>query len=418
MGLFSALMLVLAACSGKPESQTTSDSTSPSHLAEPVSTSTGSQPGSPEEPLSCAGTDKPTEEAMFRLLVELTRYAPLDFLVGDARAYELQRLALDEMAWPPTPDDWTGLPWKELAIKSDTEGRFRVSIAYDVPAKYGVGVPYTSEMDFQVLCADGHWRVAKTGGPTSWAVLPSGVPGQQGELTPELAALLAYEAFTRGGVWLVPVATGHELESGRIADIKRATGWFRKIQAPWPNIRGNPIQITRQDDTHALGEWSNKNGAPSGEFVRFEKIGGMWKVENHTYQGVWLPDGKVGFSPVDDDQEIFHLTLGLDRAAVESRVGVPDERESTETGTVYHYNLRQLDVSFDRGDKVTAVSIAAGSTFQGIKVGAPISMVEALWGPKPDNTYPFGDGNRLLFSVQDGRISRITMEHGLASNAK
>lgn len=359
-----------------------------------------SQSGPAREPLACSGAETPAKEAMYRLLVQLTRYAPLKYLVGDARENELQWIALDNRDWPPT-GRWAfaGQPWSGLEIRTDAAGAFLVDLTY---GQNGTNIT------FQVVCAEGYWHVSKTGNRQWWAPLPAGIPGQEGPLTVKLARQLADEAMIRTGPNLTMVATGQQLELGRIEAIKVASDWV-KTAFPWPNYN-NELRITVQDDTHAAAECTDKNGKSAGECLRFVREDGRWKIENHTIDGQW-PQYKVGKDrrPLELRQEIFGLKLGMSRADVERIVGQPDRRETTQSGEIYRYMLREFDVRFDQGGTVSEVTIRAGATHSGIMVGAPISMVEVLYGPAPDYTYPFDRDKALQFSVQDGRIVSITL---------
>lgn len=365
-------------------------------------------PESPvDSPLPCQHGTAPTKEEMTDLLVRVSMYSPLPYLTGPALKIEEQWLEMQRAGWPEESGTWVGRTWLALEINRESDD------SYVVLLRHGwLTVKATDEDRFLVVCNDGKWQVKQyaRGANGPWVQPAQELPGQRGDLTPELAANLVSVAASSTGPWFAQVATGNALAWDRIAEVYRARG-LKPLPNPWKS-GAKGVVITPVDAEHAEGRVQANR-----PFLRFEKVDGLWKIQDFTEGGEWV--GPPQDWRLTDTQSVFDPPFGIllgktDAKAIEQGFGTPDSVNTTASGKVYVYNRRKLEVEFNSEGTVASFSMRSGAPGSGVRIGSPVALWELIYGLQSESSGPASQ--QLKYVVQDGKVTQITFAPKKGSN--
>jgi hypothetical protein len=330
---------------------------------------------------------------MINLLVRLATYAPLAHLTGPALELEQQWIRLEQAGWPPEPDTWVGNGWHGMTIE------YQPDQTYILVLEHGL---YERTHDrFLVVCDDGRWKVMQhaVGQDGAWLQPARELPGQDGNLTPELAIELIRVAENATGPWAAQVLTGTALELNRVTAMYRARG-LKPERAPWWRVT-DQMELTPVSQDLVEGQVGNLR-------IRLQKVDGLWKIQNYTEGGNWIKtttDMRLKASGSVFDPP-FSIWPGIaDQKAVERLVGTPDEVHTEGSETVFSYKQRQIEVRFNAQGKVTLLSMKNGAPGSGVRVGSPVELWELVYGPQAE-TVP-NVKHHLRYVSKDGKVSEI-----------
>lgn len=343
-------------------------------------------------PVPCTPGTPPTRDEMLGLLARVSTYAPLPHLTGPALELELQWLTLQQTGWPAESGTWVSNAWFGLEISPGPSEAYTVHLAHS---------EYVRTVDqFVVVCSGDRWQVKQhfNGYTGKWEESARELPGQRGELTPTLIRALVEVGHKEKGPWFAQVTTGNSLARGRIVEIGRARAW--KIYDAWRFAVGTPTLI-HMDETHAEAHFAG------GSYrLRLEKADGLWKVENATEGGEWIPAPQPLHLFPPGPIELFGLSLGhTDIARIEKLFGPPDSVKTTEWGMVYTYSHRKITVQFDSHGKMSAFAMKTGAPDSGVRVGSPVALWETVYGRQLTDERPAYD--QLTYVAREGRIVEI-----------
>jgi hypothetical protein len=344
------------------------------------------------------------------LLVRASQYAPLDDLAGDARAEAAAWAAVNLQGWPPRPyRDWPAQAWKGVTVESGTSGIY-VATLTTAHAQSFTGDIALSHTRFDLTCEEGRLKIRREQfgyGDEPWQVE---LPGQRGDLNETLALALGKTIDnTVDSPWFAQAATGIEWESGRARELNYSGQGF--VRHGVPRVPGgNGMRFLERSDGEAVGEWL-RDGSPTGESIRFERLDGLWKVADHTQHGRWLspPTSSTWMPPNLNDFSPAGVRVGIRDGAVVSLLGQPDETEQVDTGILWRYLKRGIEVYLNHAGRVQRVRVRSGSVSSGVAVGAPATLLEAMFGPSPDYTYRGIMLELLQFTVENGRVTAIAV---------
>jgi hypothetical protein len=340
------------------------------------------------------------EPQAIKLLGELSRYAPMDRLTGTAREVEESRVRFESSGnLSPMYDRlWMAEPWRKITISKTPDAS-----SWVVVLEHGINAEGARVKRFEVVCRDGRWLVSRTGDESAWETPPAALPGQSGPLTPELASALVREAKRLSGAWRQTVLAGTELARGLAAD--RNTVWGQKHDpAGWDKIRPS-LTLATQDADQVVGE-----SAPAGEKVRFQRVDGVWRITDHTFEGEWAgapPGTPAPFGTAAMfNARLFGILPGDAPERVTEILGSPDSVQTTEHGALWAYKPRGIDILIGPESRVAEIRASSGATARGIPVGAPVGVVEKAFGESPTHSY-VGGTYALTFEVVDGVVTAI-----------
>lgn len=355
-------------------------------------------PTSMGDPISCSQGETPTKETMTKLLARVSMHAPLDYLTGPALEIEKQWLEMERLGWPEASGTWVGHAWFALDIAPGAADAWIVRLQH--------GEVERTEDRFEVLCNEGRWQVKQYARGVDGAYLrpAQALPGQGGELSVSLAEELIKAAGTATGPWFAQVATGNALSWGRFSEVYRARGWNAPL-LPWTRPIVN-LTITAIDEAHAEALLEGKR-----PFLRFEKVDGLWKIENFTEGGKWV--GPPKDVRLNEPGWVFDPPFGVllgntDMKVIEERFGAPDVVKAMDSGTVYIYSDRLIEVAFDAQGKVSAFSMKTGAPNSGVRIGSPVALWELIYGPY-SATAKSGTQPLPRYVAKDGRIVEILL---------
>lgn len=359
------------------------------------------------EPVACQPGAAPTPDEVEALLVRASMHAPLDDLAGDARAEAEGWAALNLQGWPPRQHrSWPARAWTGVTV-GPGQGETYVAALTLADAYSMTGEPQFSVTHLDLVCDGGRLKILREENGYGNRTPPADLPGQRGDLTEDLALALGREAMdTSQGPWFARATTGISWEVGRAVEIDYAGQGFARRP---PQLRaGIGIRFLERSDTAAVGEWLFRGGP--GALVRFERVDGLWKVANQMEGSQWLtPREHPWRSPDLLDFRPFGLEMRMREETVAALLGQPDETARTMTGRLWQYRRRGVEVYLDQIGRAERVRIRSGSLDSGVAVGAPASLLEAMFGPSPNYTYPGGLYETLQFTVEQGRVTAITV---------
>lgn len=355
-----------------------------------------------DRPLPCREGLSPTKEEMIDLLVRLSTYAPLAYLTGPALELEEQWIRLEGAGWPPESGTWVSHGWFALSIQDEPDQTYVVDLEH--------GLYIRTHDRFQVVCNDGRWQVKQhaVGLDGAWMEPARELPGQRGELTPELATALAQVAERATGPWSAQVLTGKALEWERVDAMNRARGLKPLLKQWWRAT--DDVKLTPTSENLVEGEFVN-----STLRIRLEKADGLWKIQDFTEGGQWtgtptdmrLTNSGWVFDPP------FSIQPGItNRETVERLLGTPDSVKADGSESVVSYDQRHIEVRFSAQGKVTVLSMKTGSPNSGVRVGSPVELWELVYGPQVETVQNVKQ--RLWYVSKDGKVPEII--YSVASN--
>jgi len=341
-----------------------SDSASP----EPAS-SPSDPPGS--EPVQQAQCEPLTWDAALDYLVKLTSVPPEErvaMTVGEARKIFAQEASFIAEGWPSFDlTGWRKEAWLDLTVTPGEEATL-------VTLRHGelFGERTTR---FEMRCAEGKWAASQIGSSFHWfTALPSQLPGQDGELTEELALAILHDLKSRYGEHHMYFTTaGNERERARRLVVYARAG--ETIRRPWRLPGFDLLKLRPESPDRVIAEGYNEDGTPSGERLLFVREGGLWRIADHTEGGEWAPltePHREGPPPLTYETALMGMTPGASVNDVD-RLLPWDENGFSPLVTE-----RRLTWDFDRG--LLWVKARTGSTYRGLQVGDPLQLAMALYG--------------------------------------
>ncbi|HEY3367382.1 MAG TPA: hypothetical protein VGK74_20180 [Symbiobacteriaceae bacterium] len=362
----SALLIALSGCSGQAKGPAPEKSPSASPTSSPIP---AQQPDKTSDiPADSATACRPLKtmemNGLVAKLTDATREEAVQLVDGEAREIFQQEAAAVAQGWSPRYiNDWQKEIWKDFTFEPKSERTAVMSLV-----SYSDTTEYTTR--FELTCSQ-TWRISRIGVGSQWFTpIPRSLPGQSGDLTPELAMALVKDAALTYGTFRMSVsATGKELERGRQYDVAVAGGASR--HPTYWNETATYLELTPQSTDRVIGKWSGDHLKDSFLFVR---VDGLWKVADYTTGGQWGPARLQGFSdprPIGDEKSLLGIRLG----EREREAPLPNNQL-----TAWIFMSRGVSVYYDADRRVREIGLESGASQRGLKTGDTVETVRYLYG--------------------------------------